>query len=73
MKCWVFDDEPPAALRCRIPDICIAPNLSEKRSFLRGTPKPKKQRLKWVKSFSKLILDFSLAKGKCTVEFREGS
>jgi hypothetical protein len=36
-------------------------------------PKPKKQRRQRVRRLSKLILDFSLAKGKCTVEFREGS
>jgi hypothetical protein len=35
--------------------------------------KPKSHAGKLVKSLSKLILDFGLAKGKSAVEFQEGS
>jgi hypothetical protein len=53
-----------AARRCE--------DVQRQRSTPRGQkgeqPKPKKQRRKSVKRLSKLILDFSLAKGKSTVE-----
>src|SRR5271169_4619599 len=47
--------------------------ISPKNGPFREKPAERKsQGQKWVKLLSKLILDFSLAKGKSTVEFREG-
>jgi hypothetical protein len=44
-----------------------------KTGFRESIAKSKTQRRKWVKLLSKHILDCGLAKGECTVEFREVS
>jgi hypothetical protein len=41
--------------------------------FRENLSRLERQRLKPVKCLAKLILDFNLAKGESTVEFREGS